>query len=440
MIGQTNSLVGGHGGALVFAEPLQSQILHKDDKVFIEKVDFVSEQAYTAAVSGAAINNAYVAPFFINEAIAACPAPNYDISLRYLKYSTGWLALSGCFQVNALGYAMFRSLTRGDFLVVGGNHLLLVDETQASDISHNSIYYAAKFGDYDYAVSSLDGSIYLYDWGVKSASEVILSRSLNYAMHGADENAQLLFIQDTDMVFHLFNFANNTFSEAGYATLGGLVVAYTGLDDGDYLFAVEKHGATYNKHYLSTIDTNYVAGSGTCNLKIYVSDGEGGVAAIGASSPLYRFTTEPAIAHFDSRTSILFIGTTSEVHFFYWDHTDKTFTEILIDDLTLPTNPDGNHIYNAAISPQFRNLLIYCGTAGDGGRNVKIYDLSAIDKWKVVALDEVALHPELVWSALATGNTDATGRAEVQTALPAEINVTVEITPTPDHFNFSGDE
>lgn len=440
MIGQTNSLVGGHGGALVFAEPLSSQILHKDDKVFIEQVDFDSEQTYTAVVSEAASDNSYVAPFFTNDAIAVCSAPNYGVALRYVKYVTGWQVLSDGFSVDTLGYALFRSLIRGDFLVLSGNHLLISDDTAVNDISHNSIYYAGKFGDQDYAVSSLNGSVHLYDWGIKSAGEAVFSRSLNYATHGADENAQMIFVQDTNMVFHLFDFENNAFTEVGYSTLGGVVVAYTGLDDGDYLFAIEQHGATYNKHYLSTSDTNYVAGSGTCNLKIYVSDGEGGVTAIGASSPLYRFTTVPAIAHFDGRTNILFIGTASEVHFFYWDNIDKCFTELLIEGLALPTNPNGNHIYNAAISPQFRNLLIYCGNPGDGGRNVKIYDLVASNCWKVVGGQSMALHPDRVWSAVATGNTDTEGNVELEVAMPTELNVAVDITPAPDNFNFLGDE
>lgn len=442
MIGQTNSLVGGKE-TFVYAEPLSSQILHKDDKVFIKKADISAEQSYTATVSGtAAANNTYVAPFFLNDAIAVCPAPNFDNSLQYLKYSTGWQALVGAFQIDALGYAVFRSLSRGDFVVIDGKHYLIFDETRADNISQNRIYYAGKFGDYDYAVSSLDGSVYSYDWDIKSVHAVVFSRALNYATHGADEGAQLLFVQDTNMVFYLFRFANDNFSEIGYSTLGGVVVAYTGLDDGDYLFAVEQHGATYNKHYLSVSDTNYAAGSGTCNLKIYVSDGEGGVAAIDASSPLYRFTTEPAIAHFDGRTNILFVGTTAEIRFFYWDTLDKTWTEILIDGLVLPTNPDGNHIYNAAISPQFNNLLVYCGNAGNGGKNVKIYDLDCIASggWKVVSATDAATSPHTVFSAIATGNTDDAGQAELKVALPTEISVAVDVIPAPDSFNFSGDE
>jgi len=442
MIGQTNSLVGGKE-TLVYAKPLPSQILHKDDKVFVKQVDFNVEQSYTATVSGtAAANNTYVAPFFLNDAIVVCPAPGFDNSLQYLKYSTGWQALAGAFQIDALENVTFRSLLQGDFFVAGGKHYLIFDETRADNISQNNIYYAGKFGDYDYAVSSLDCSVYSYDWETKSVQAVVFSRAFNYATHGADENANLLFVQDTNMTFHLFGFANDAFTEVGSSALAGFIVAYTGLDVGDYLFAVEPHGTIYNKNYLSYSDTDYVAGSGTCHLKIYVSDGEGGVTPIGASSPLYRFTTEAAIAHFDSRTNILFIGTTTGVYFFYWDKTDNSFTEIVIDGLELPVNPDGDHIYNAALSPNLRNLLVYCGNAGSGGRNVKIYDLVGVTSadWLVVNDADIKDCSHLVWSAIATGNTDDNGNVELKIVLPEAENVSVSITPTPDSFNFLGDE
>ncbi len=442
MIGQTNSLVGGKE-TLVYAEPLPSQILHKDDKVFIKKADLNAEQSLTVEITGTAdTTNTYVVPFFINDAIAVCLSSHYDMSLKYFKYSTGWSSLSGAFEADALGFATFRSLARGDFLVINGKHFLLHNESRCDDLSCNGIYYAGKFGNNDYAVSSVDGSVYLYDWEIKSSGNQVHSCSLSYAAHGTDENANLLFVQDTNMAFHLFGFANNAFTEVGSSALTGFIVAYTGLDVGDYLFTVEPHGAIYNKNYLSYSDTDYEAGDGTCHLKIYVSDGQGGVTPISASSPLYRFTQEKAIAHYDSRTHILFIGTTSEIHFFYWDETDHTFTEVQIEGIVLPTNPDGNHIYNAAISPQFINLMVYCGNAGSGGRNVKIYDLDCVASgdWKVVSATDAATAPDMVFSAIATGNTDDAGQAELKVALPTEISVAVDVTPTPDSFIFLGDE
>ena len=443
MIGQTNSLVGGLGGTLVFAKPLPSQILHKDDKVFVKQVDFNTEQTYTATVSGTAqTHNTYIEPFFLNDMVVLCLAPDNTFSFEYIKYATGWVAAMDAFLVDNLSYALFRTHTRGNFLVLGGKYLLISDAMHVDDVTSNNCYYAGKFGNYDYAVSSLNGSVHLYHWGTKTADNAVLSQSLSYATHGADEGAGLLFVQDTNMVFYLIGYANDSFALKGYSALSGFVVAYTGLGSGDYLFTVESHGATYNKHYLSTSDTTYVAGSGTCNLKIYISDGEGGVTAIGASSPLYRFTLTPSVAHFDSRTNILFIGTTTGVYFFYWDKTDNTFTEIVIDGLELPVNPDGNHIYNAALSPNLRNLLVYCGNAGDGGRNVKIYDLVGVASadWLVVNDADIKDCSHLVWSAVATGNTDNNGNAELKIVLPAEENVSVAITPTPDSFNFLGGE
>ena len=441
MIGQTNSLIGNFDPTLsVFAAKPDSRTFSSGDKTFIRKTDFLADAVYTGSVTSVETDaNSYIEPYYLNDSEVLSVAAVSDSSIAYVYDGVQWNEGSLQLSVDILSNAVYRQLLRGQCLVIGGKHLHISDNRIVTDLSDDTAYYAGKFFDNDYAVSSTDGSILLYDWATKEAGETVLSREISYLAHGADEDNNLLFVEDTSGVFYLFRFNDDdTITQRGFSSIPGTVTAYTGLASGDYIFITESTALNYNNHFIGYDGNSPVAGTGNCQVHIYISAGNGLMTPIDDTSPLYPFLgMSKVLMHYDKRSQMLFVGTTDKVYLYYFDKTAKCFTEVFVSSLVLPENQDA-YIYNGAVSPHLKHLIVYCGNPIDSGRNVKIYDLAVPTDtgWEVVDVKDDLIEAPEVWSAVATGVTNTVGDAQFKLLLPQAVELSVDVTPTPDSFNF----
>ena len=99
-------------------------------------------------------------------------------------------------------------------------------------------------------------------------------------------------------------------------------------------------------------------------------------------------------------------------------HADGVFILSLTDDLTTAAlgyrRESSRYIYPTTV--------LYKFTEGSG--------------WTIV--DESAVNSFTI-TGFATGETDAEGKYEINTVLPDEVMITVNVTPDPDSFDFAGE-
>lgn len=409
------------GGDLLYVEPLPLQTISQNDKVFMQPSEPEPVQVYSTSVTASTTDgNTYAEPYFIDNDNIVCLAPSTTYSLKYSYVSgTGWQSSSLTQTVDAMYNVTFQTASRGNFLVVAGVHYLDNGDGTFTDLSDGNYYYAGKFFNQDYCVRKNNGAIYLYDWTNKQVGSLYYSRTISYLSHGVDEASNRLYIQAKNMNIYIIEFTSSAASQKKYTGLDGYIVGYTGLDEGDYIFAISPADNYFDSQNVSTTDgTTGIAGnpSYSGDLYIYRVASDASVAEIDNTDILYQFHIQQYnTAHYDMRNHILSIGTTTGVYFYEFDTTTKTFTALNITGFSLPSPTITNGSYSAAMSPDKQNIVIYNGNPYYQGRNLKIYTMSS-GGWEQVDVTQSGVDFTDVYTGIATGNTQG-GKYEVETVL-----------------------
>ena len=146
---------------------------------------------------------------------------------------------------------------------------------------------------------------------------------------------------------------------------------------------------------------------------------------------------QPAAIMYSNANKVLMVGTSSGVYAYRYN--DGVFTSVPLDlDFSSTTRIANGCVYN----PMFNNDLTcigvgYCRYDSRFTRYASIiFKNTEATGWTIV--DESAVN-SLTITGFATGETDAEGRYEISTVLPDEVKITVNVTPDPDTFEFTGE-
>lgn len=189
----------------------------------------------------------------------------------------------------------------------------------------------------------------------------------------------------------------------------------TGLDVGDYLF------------FQSAASSDNWGGTAAPVLKIYKLGADFAITpARDLPLQLQQLNNSNAVVNYDSRTKYLTVGTNSNVYFFKFDTTTKTFEQFLLD-VTMPTEHSiySGYAYVPVISGDKTNVVITFRAQSSSyvyvGR--KIYKLSNADntEWYVEPYGNFNVS---TLTGYATGNT-SDGKYEIATVLPETVQVEV---------------
>ena len=200
----------------------------------------------------------------------------------------------------------------------------------------------------------------------------------------------------------------------------------TGTSVGDYLFGVSDWGAA--DYY------------GVGGLRIYqISETPSLVDPVGLPEDLENLIGQNASVIYDIRTKILTVGTHDSVYAWRFNETDKTFSRLNVDiDLSEFTNIHADGVFILSLTDDLTTAALGYRRSSSSSVYVTtvLYKFTEGSGWTIV--DENAVN-SLTITGFATGETDAEGRYEINTVLPDEVTLTVNVTPDPDTFEFTGE-
>ena len=200
----------------------------------------------------------------------------------------------------------------------------------------------------------------------------------------------------------------------------------TGTSVGDYLFGVSNWGAS--DYY------------GVGGLRIYqINETPSLVDPVGLPEDLENLIGQNASVIYDIRTKILTVGTHDSIYAWRFNETDKTFSRLNVDiDLSEFTNIHAEGVFILSLTDDLTTAAL--GYRRSSSNNVYpttvLYKFIEGSGWTIV--DESAVNL-LTITGFATGETDAEGKYEINTVLPDEVMITVNVTPDPDSFDFAGE-
>ena len=200
----------------------------------------------------------------------------------------------------------------------------------------------------------------------------------------------------------------------------------TGTSVGDYLFGVDSYNS--NDYYNVGV------------LRIYqISETPSLVDPVGLPEELENLIGQNASVIYDIRTKILTVGTHDSVYAWRFNETDRTFSRLNVNiDVTEITNIHADGVFILSLTDDLSTAALgYRRSSSSSVYPVTVlYKFTDGSGWTIV--DENAVN-SLTITGFATGETDAEGKYEINTVLPDEVMLTVNVTPDPDSFTFTGE-
>lgn len=306
-----------------------------------------------------------------------------------------------------------------------------VNPTLAAIYLGNNLCLKATSTQYNPVLAEYDPATNTYGTEYYQFSGFNLNKKIRNAF--LKDNVLLLFTGTTNSGEPYFIFQDITnksspvlLKENGLGFYGNYTcVAATGTTPGNYIFV--------------NTSANYDLYDYAGQLKIYeIADDYQIKDPENLPEALNNLIGQTAGIFYDERTNILTVGTVDNVYAWKFNETSKTFSPLNVSfDLSSITNKTSKMPYNLVLSEDLRNAQI-----GYSNNDSYVFTYNILYKftdgsgWTIV--DESAVNP-LTITGFATGETDAEGRYEINTVLPDEVMITVNVTPDPDTFEFTGE-
>ena len=428
MIGHTNCcLVTSEGGGdTIYLENASGATISAGQKVLCNLGTIGSD----TPISNSVYTNAHRPVLFFDNDFFVCCKPN----------SSGGTS------------AMFRR--------VDGTWNLTTSTTDFKNWALSTVFVYSDNGIIDYSsITGQTGNGYLcYSSGVQTPISGTAStykylgesNGVHYVMRDNSTNAFMIYDIDTNTIgnvvspttqkvkfgkiigdrgvffnagyFYIFSIADTGFTELNSTLVTGAQIPLyiTGTSVGDYILCTD-------------VSTNYTntTGSPVSHLFCYQIQSDYSVEAVTVPA-LAIFETKPCLICFDNRNNVLSIGTDDYVYFYQYE--DGVFKNMNVFLNALPSNPSG-YIYETMMSPDKKTIVV---SVKDGSNsNVNIYKLTTVDH-KIVKNSALYYQFDTSVTGYATGNTDSSGRYEVQTVLPSAVNYVLGTDLEPDETTIYG--
>ena len=427
MIGSTNSkiAIGGEtSGEIVYAVNKTGEVLSADDKVLLRYglPDITKKEAFNiSATSSTTGGQTYVQPVWFNNNLFCVfagfnNASGYIGSFAYAYNGLSWnkTALTGQHNVYSADKGVsFRWITGGMLVNTFGeygNFAIIDSSGQTLNLFTGNNYYSWN------RVGLLNGvywdSKYSYGSGQDSgiyAEGTRLTTTAYTKGHYLDVvNKLVLYSESTTVKISAIGSDDAsitaTYSSGDIGTRA--FVGCTGLGEGDYVFFVSDYTKEEwnNMSQYNSAQTN-TYGTVASSYSVYKINSSHILEQIDSSDTLYPYINiDKSLWRFDNRNNCLVIGTTNNVYVLEFDSSSHSW-ELIASDMALPLNNSGAYIYNAALSPDKRRLVVYAGDTKSYAQGLFIYDLGADYTWTVVKNNAQNYDSRLSLTGIATGDT-----------------------------------
>ena len=440
MIGLTNSVnVAGSsgGGDVIYAANDSSGTIAAGDKVWLNHIasDISTEQTFTSS------RDQYV--YFYPQGNVMYSAGSrgverYDFNLGtedWTRRTLGTMALARGF-INTFkdGTVVLKGMNT--FINGTGDNVISVlngqvNPTLAAIYLGNNLCLKATSTQYNPVLAEYDPATNTYGTEYYQFSGFGLNKKITNAF--LKDNVLLLFtgVSNDGQPYFIFQDITDKSSpvllkENGLGFYGNYTcVAATGTTPGNYIFV--------------NTDDSYDLYRYNGQLKIYeIADDYQIKDPENLPEALNNLIGKTVSIFYDERTNILTVGTVDNVYAWKFNETGKTFSPLNVSfDLSGITNKASGYPYNLVLSEDLRNAQI--GYREDETYTFSInilYKFTEGSGWTIV--DESAVNSFTI-TGFATGETDAEGKYEINTVLPDEVMITVNVTPDPDSFDFAGE-
>lgn len=214
-------------------------------------------------------------------------------------------------------------------------------------------------------------------------------------------------------------------ADTGFTKLSGTLVSsiiplyITGADVGDYILCTDDA-------------TNYLTPTSApaSHLFCYQIQSDYSIKRVTVPA-LALFENKSCVFCFDNRNNVLSIGTDDNVYF--CEYEDGVFKNLNVVLDTLPTNTNGYN-YKTMMSPDKKTIVVY---AKETTASIYVYRLTVAEH-KIVTNSALNYQVDTSFTGFATGNTDSSGRYEVQTVLPSAVDYVLGTDLEPDETTIYG--
>lgn len=308
-------------------------------------------------------------------------------------------------------------------------------------------------------VAGTDGKAYF--WDKTGTSTQIVSGSTNYRYLGEYDNTHYVMKYGNTPPFATYDIVNNAIGSTvtagtNYYKFGKIIgdkcVAWT---TANYIsiFSISSTTFTWLNSTLATgaqiplyitgtsvgdyvlctdVDTNYMTPTSAPASHLFLYQIQSDYSFKQVTVPeLDLFETKPCLICFDNRNNVLSIGTDDNVYFYEYE--DGVFRNMNVVLDTLPTNTNG-YCYRTMMSPDKKTIVITLPVAAS---DVYLYTLTTADH-KIVKNSVLYYQFDTSVTGYATGNTDSSGRYEVQTVLPSAVDYVLGTDLEPDETTIYG--
>ncbi len=432
MIGLTNSVnVAGSsgGGDVIYAANDSSGTIAAGDKVWL---NFRSLDETAKQVTDRISNNAYYYYYPMGREMYVAGQPGVARCV-YDETSQSWTELvlnSNIIGMNFVQTFNDNTVALRNFGFIRKNTTPVVIANGEVNPSMNGIYLGDDLSIYSTATENIL-TLQEYNPLTGVLGEIYYTFPNNGYIYGAWLNGSYLITMQerSNPTFRFYDVTDktspvllNTQNLTGDLELR----TATGTSVGDYLFGVSNWGAS--DYY------------GVGGLRIYqINETPSLVDPVGLPEDLENLIGQNASVIYDIRTKILTVGTHDSIYAWKFNETNKTFSRLNVDiDVTEFTNIHADGVFILSLTDDLT-------TAALGYRRSSsnlVYPTTVLYKfiegsgWTIV--DESAVN-SLTITGFATGETDAEGKYEINTVLPDEVMITVNVTPDPDSFTFTGE-
>lgn len=295
-----------------------------------------------------------------------------------------------------------------------------------STVSSNACSgYLGEYNGVHYGFKDKENDVYVYnpDTGNFASSSFINGPS-SHNNGFLEGNKILLVAQTTSHDYRMYELNSDgsyttLCSDGKYNSSYGILKIFgvTGLEIGDYVLALDDGDSTTTQVKSSLSDLTY---SNACKL-VLLQITDGYVLTPVSLPMLQQFETVDCRISYDRRNKVLMIGTKLGVFAYQFDSQTKTFSELPLG-LGLPAITMGT-VYCPYMSPNKKRILVtlpMSGVVNDAGsyaEKVWIYQLDERNRWFIIDNRTLNYQPDSVYTGLATGNVDESGKYEVETVL-----------------------
>ena len=210
----------------------------------------------------------------------------------------------------------------------------------------------------------------------------------------------------------------------------GFLIYVTGFEPGDYVFGTDSTNYYGLDNYLTTVNAYKI----TADYSLEAVD-----------DPLFsKMKGQKSAIVYNIETGVLQIGFVEDfgAKIYQFDKADKNWTDItpIIDTSALAV-PLDNSVVFLSLSAD-KTLAAYTYRYSRAGATNRIYPYifkleTTTGEWFAYNPDKKYVIPYQTLTGYTTGKTQD-GKIEVATVLPPKLSLTVNVTPEPDTFEFTG--